>query len=77
MGELGREEIAPAVLQLPLDHPVALAGVSATWYARVFTLHWLFYFIYTSADVFRLWDSLFADSKRFEFLIYICCAMLT
>ncbi|XP_013409709.2 TBC1 domain family member 13-like, partial [Lingula anatina] len=27
-------------------------------------------------DVIRLWDSLFADGKRFEFLLYIGCAML-
>ncbi|XP_039763274.1 TBC1 domain family member 13 [Pararge aegeria] len=27
-------------------------------------------------DVERIWDSLFADSHRFNFLIYICCAMI-
>ncbi len=28
-------------------------------------------------DVLRLWDSLFADQeKNFEFLLYICCAMV-
>ena len=27
-------------------------------------------------DVLRLWDSLFADEHRFEFLLYFCCAML-
>ncbi|XP_065646815.1 TBC1 domain family member 13 isoform X2 [Hydra vulgaris] len=27
-------------------------------------------------DVIRLWDSLFADTKRFEFLLYVCVAML-
>jgi len=27
-------------------------------------------------DVLRLWDSLFADQYRFEFLLYACCAML-
>jgi hypothetical protein len=27
-------------------------------------------------DVIRLWDSLFADEHRFDFLIHICCAML-
>ncbi|CAH0401903.1 unnamed protein product [Chilo suppressalis] len=27
-------------------------------------------------DVERIWDSLFADEKRFNFLIYICCAMI-
>lgn len=28
-------------------------------------------------DVLRIWDSLFADQERnFEFLLYICCAMI-
>lgn len=27
-------------------------------------------------DVERIWDSIFADSDRFEFFIYICCAMI-
>lgn len=27
-------------------------------------------------DVIRLWDSLFSDPNRFDFLLYICCAML-
>ncbi|XP_046845365.1 TBC1 domain family member 13-like [Xenia sp. Carnegie-2017] len=27
-------------------------------------------------DVIRLWDSLFADPQRFQFLMYVCCAML-
>uniref|UniRef100_A0A8C9EWT7 TBC1 domain family member 13 n=1 Tax=Pavo cristatus TaxID=9049 RepID=A0A8C9EWT7_PAVCR len=28
-------------------------------------------------DVIRIWDSLFADDKRFDFLLLVCCAMLT
>jgi len=27
-------------------------------------------------DVLRIWDSLFADENRFDFLIYICCSMI-
>lgn len=27
-------------------------------------------------DVIRVWDSLFSDHKRFDFLINVCCAML-
>ncbi|XP_071563341.1 TBC1 domain family member 13 [Temnothorax nylanderi] len=27
-------------------------------------------------DVMRIWDSLFADENRFNFLIHICCAMI-
>ncbi|ESN95601.1 hypothetical protein HELRODRAFT_92779 [Helobdella robusta] len=28
-------------------------------------------------DTLRIWDSLFSDEKRFDFLTFICCAMLT
>jgi TBC1 domain family member 13 len=28
-------------------------------------------------DVMRLWDSLFADARRFEYLQFFCCAMLS
>ncbi|XP_028131602.1 TBC1 domain family member 13 [Diabrotica virgifera virgifera] len=27
-------------------------------------------------DVLRIWDSLFSDKKRFNFLIFVCCAMI-
>lgn len=27
-------------------------------------------------DVIRIWDSLFADDSRFDFLLLVCCAML-
>nr|XP_023018903.1 TBC1 domain family member 13 [Leptinotarsa decemlineata] len=27
-------------------------------------------------DVLRIWDSLFSDSNRFDFLIHVCCAMI-
>ncbi len=27
-------------------------------------------------DLLRIWDSFFADSKRFEFMTYFCCAMI-
>lgn len=27
-------------------------------------------------DVLRIWDSLFSDPNRFDFLIFLCCAML-
>jgi len=28
-------------------------------------------------DVLRLWDSLFSDPNRFNFLLYVCCALVT
>ncbi|KAH1011646.1 hypothetical protein HUJ04_000970 [Dendroctonus ponderosae] len=27
-------------------------------------------------DVLRIWDTLFSDENRFDFLIYVCCAMI-
>jgi hypothetical protein len=27
-------------------------------------------------DVLRIWDTLFSDESRFDFLIYVCCAMI-
>lgn len=27
-------------------------------------------------DVVRIWDSIFAHDNRFEFLVYVCCAMI-
>lgn len=27
-------------------------------------------------DVLRIWDSLFSDCSRFDFLLYICCSMV-
>lgn len=27
-------------------------------------------------DVLRIWDSLFSDQNRFDFLIHVCCAMI-
>jgi TBC1 domain family member 13 len=27
-------------------------------------------------DVLRLWDSILADENRFDYLIYVCCAMI-
>lgn len=27
-------------------------------------------------DVLRLWDSILSDENRFEYLIYVCCAMI-
>ena len=28
-------------------------------------------------DVLRIWDSILSDETRSEFLIHVCCAMLT
>lgn len=31
---------------------------------------------FTLPDLIRIWDSLFADKRRFSFLLHICCAMI-
>ena len=31
---------------------------------------------FTLPDVIRIWDSLFADENRFNFLTDVCCAMM-
>lgn len=27
-------------------------------------------------DVIQIWDTFLADSKRFDFVIYVCCSMI-
>jgi hypothetical protein len=46
---------------------------------RYYSFRWLTLLLsqeFELPDVLRLWDSLFADENRFEFLHYFCCAML-
>ncbi len=46
---------------------------------RFYSFRWLTLMLsqeFELPDVLRLWDSLFADSQRFSFLNYCCCAML-
>ncbi|KXJ21818.1 TBC1 domain family member 13 [Exaiptasia diaphana] len=45
---------------------------------QFYTFRWLTLMLsqeFDLPDVIRVWDSLFADEKRFEFLIFVCCAM--
>ncbi|RXN18858.1 TBC1 domain family member 13 [Labeo rohita] len=47
---------------------------------QYFTFRWLTLLLsqeFLLPDVIRIWDSLFSDQDRFEFLIPVCCAMLT
>uniref|UniRef100_A0A671TCD6 TBC1 domain family member 13 n=1 Tax=Sinocyclocheilus anshuiensis TaxID=1608454 RepID=A0A671TCD6_9TELE len=47
---------------------------------QYFTFRWLTLLLsqeFLLPDVIRIWDSLFSDQERFEFLIPVCCAMLT
>ncbi|XP_069465290.1 TBC1 domain family member 13 isoform X2 [Ambystoma mexicanum] len=46
---------------------------------QFFTFRWLTLLLsqeFLLPDVIRIWDSLFADDQRFEFLLLVCCAML-
>ena len=47
---------------------------------QYFTFRWLTLLLsqeFLLPDVIRIWDSLFSDQDRFNFLILVCCAMLT
>lgn len=46
-------------------------GVCVVKIAKIFVQ-----FLSFVSDLMRIWDSLFADEKRFEFLLYVACAML-
>lgn len=44
-----------------------------------FAFRWLTLLLsqeFSLPDVIALWDSLFADTKTFDFLMHLCCAMI-
>eukprot|EP00743_Colponemidia_sp_Colp-15_P004322 GILK01004662.1.p1 GENE.GILK01004662.1~~GILK01004662.1.p1 ORF type:complete len:427 (-),score=50.89 GILK01004662.1:40-1275(-) len=46
---------------------------------QFYSLRWIMLLLtqeFEMPDIMRLWDSLLADPKRFEFLFYFCCAMI-
>jgi hypothetical protein len=46
---------------------------------RFYTFRWLTLLLsqeFELPDVYRLWDSFFSDPNRFEYLTYVCCAMI-
>ncbi|XP_043214609.1 TBC1 domain family member 13-like isoform X2 [Amphibalanus amphitrite] len=48
-------------------------------YPQYFAFRWMTLLLsqeFTLPDVIRIWDSLFADEKRFDFLTEVCCAMM-
>lgn len=49
-----------------LDHPLGCLPACLRAWLREFNL----------ADTIRLWDSLFADRQRSDFVLYFCLAML-
>lgn len=48
-------------------------------YPQYYSFRWLTLLLsqeFPLPDVVRIWDSMFSDENRFEFLIKICCAMI-
>lgn len=48
-------------------------------YPQYYSFRWLTLLLsqeFPLPDVVRIWDSLFADEHRFDFLVRICCAMI-
>lgn len=48
-------------------------------YPQYYSFRWLTLILsqeFALPDVVRLWDSLFSDDKRFNFLVRVCCAMI-
>lgn len=49
-------------------------------YPQYYSFRWLTLLLsqeFPLPDVLRIWDSVFADEKRYSFLIKVCCAMIT
>lgn len=62
-------------ITLLLSQEFLLPGDRRDW-KRVCAQWFLFVLDPFLSEVLRIWDSLFADSCRFDFLIYLCCSML-
>ncbi|XP_055631516.1 TBC1 domain family member 13 [Toxorhynchites rutilus septentrionalis] len=48
-------------------------------YPQYYSFRWLTLLLsqeFPLPDVLRIWDSVFADEKRYDFLVKICCAMI-
>lgn len=48
-------------------------------YPQYYSFRWLTLMLsqeFPLPDVVRIWDSVFADANRFEFLVHVCCAMI-
>ncbi|XP_015112066.1 TBC1 domain family member 13 [Diachasma alloeum] len=61
------------------DHEVWMRLQQQDLCPQYYSFRWLTLLLsqeFPLPDVMRIWDSLFADEKRFSFLIHICCAMI-
>ena len=48
-------------------------------YPQYYSFRWLTLMLsqeFPLPDVVRIWDSVFADKNRFDFLVHVCCAMI-
>lgn len=48
-------------------------------YPQYYSFRWLTLLLsqeFPLPDVLRIWDSVFADEKRYDFLVKVCCAMI-
>ncbi|XP_024081658.1 TBC1 domain family member 13 isoform X2 [Cimex lectularius] len=61
------------------DHQVYMQLQKQDLKPQYYSFRWLTLLLsqeFPLPDVLRIWDSLFADSNRFSFLIHVCCAMI-
>ena len=62
-------------LYINLVAPMVMCAIKPQFFA----FRWLTLLLsqeFLLPDVIRIWDSLFADGNRFDFLLLVCCAML-
>lgn len=60
---------------LPVFNRLKDQGIFPTYYS----FRWLTLMLsqeFSLPDVLRLWDSILSDESRFDYLIYVCCAMI-
>lgn len=61
------------------DNDIYMKFKEQELYPQYYSFRWITLILsqeFPLPDVLRLWDSIFADENRFEFLTYICCAMI-
>lgn len=61
------------------DEPVWQRLRDQELYPQYYSFRWLTLMLsqeFPLPDVVRIWDSVFADERRFEFLTHVCCAMI-
>lgn len=63
-------ELDPPLWQKLNDQDIKPQYFAFRWFTILLTQE------FSLPDTLRIWDSLFSDHKRFDFLTYVCCAML-